>query len=61
MNDPTLSKVFVEAGIYQVRYYLEGRFSVRLRDGRFGTGKTISEALANAQQPEAVNVMQVAA
>lgn len=61
MNDPTLSQVMAEAGIYQVRYYLEGRFSVRLRDGRFGTGKTITEALAKAQHPDAVNVQQVAA
>tara|TARA_R100001530_G_scaffold32024_1_gene25169 strand:+ start:196 stop:372 length:177 start_codon:yes stop_codon:yes gene_type:complete len=56
MNDPTLSQAMIEAGIYQVRYYLEGRFSVQLRDGRSGIGATVSEALANAQQQPTVQV-----
>lgn len=43
-------------GIYQIRRYLVGRYSVTLHDGRIGVGQTVDEALENAKRPDAVRL-----
>lgn len=47
-------------GIYQIRHYLSGPFSVTLHDGRIGVGRTVDEALAKAKAPDADSVREAA-
>lgn len=49
-------------GIARSRYWHAlGKFSVVLTDGRMGTGTSFEDALAAACEPDAENVLQVAA
>ena len=48
--DVNLSAIMEREGIYQVRRYLEGRFTVQLHDGRSGIGGSVGEALSNAKR-----------
>ena len=48
-------------GIVRFKLYRAlAKFSVVLRDGRLGVGPTIGEALANAKQPDAENILRAA-
>lgn len=53
MIDTNLSALMEREGIYQVRRYLEGRFTVRLHDGRSGIGGSVREALQAAKRSAA--------
>lgn len=50
MNDVNLSEIMEREGIYQIRCYKAGFFSVILHDDRRGDGQTVGEALSNAQR-----------
>lgn len=51
-----LSEIMEREGIYQIRRYLVGRFSVTLDDGRIGVGQDVGEALVKAKRPNADSV-----
>jgi len=44
-----LSEIMESEEIYQIRRYLQGRYSVTLQDGRRGIGGTVGEALRIAK------------
>lgn len=57
-----LTAIMEREGINHVRRYRAlGQWAVVLEDGRCGTGKTVGEALEAAKQPDADNVLKVAA
>lgn len=55
-----LSEIMEREGIYQIRRYLVGRFSVTLDDGRIGVGQDVGEALVKAKRPDADSVREAA-
>ena len=55
----TTAEAMIEEGIYQIRCYRAGAFSVQLHDGSLGVGETVSEALDKAKAGN-VNVLRVA-
>lgn len=59
--DVNLTQIMVREGIVEIKAWPGGRFSVKLRDGRFAVGATVGEALALAKLPGAENLQKVAA
>lgn len=43
-------------GVHQVRYYVAGRFSVELHDGRKGVGRGVMAAIKNARAEQPAKV-----
>lgn len=58
--DIDLTAIIRRDGIAKIEDYLT-HFSVVLKDGRLGIGKSVGEALAKAKAPDADNVRRLAA
>lgn len=59
-QDINLTRLMLRNDIQKVERNA-GRFVVLLQDGRIGVGGTVGEALEKAQDPDAENVLKVAA
>jgi hypothetical protein len=58
MNDFDLTALIDRHDIKSIhRIKAMDRFTVTLGKGSFGVGKSVSEALANAERPDAPNIM----
>ena len=49
LTDVNLTSIMEREGIYTIKRWNVGPYSVELRDGRSGTGATVGEALAKAK------------
>ena len=49
MNSKTIAEAMEREGVFQLRRWMDGQFSVELRDGRKGYGKTFRAAINDAK------------